>query len=942
MNTILKTKLVLLSILLTINFSFAQNGFNADEKLPLNPNVRYGVLENGITYYVLHNEEPKERASFYIVQNVGAILESDNQNGLAHFLEHMAFNGTENFPNKGILEYLESYGVAFGRNINAYTGVDETVYNISSVPTTNMNLIDSTLLVLHDWSDYLLLTNEEIDSERGVIHEEWRTRRSSGNYRIYMESRKYILKGSKYTKRDVIGDLDVIDNFDYQIIKDFYHDWYRTDLQAVIVVGDIDVSEIENKIKKLFSEIKPIENPKERKYFDIEGNTEPIVGIITDPEAGSITFNAYVKHDAVKFEDKNQGYYRNVIMAELFSSMIGMRYNEMLQKGNPPFIYAYAAYYTQERLLDVYNVGVGIKEDNIAGGIEAALIENERIEKFGFLTTELNRAKISLLSGYEKAYKERNKIDSDKHAEEFNQHYLTNEPSPGIVYEYEFVQKLLPAINVDEINALAKKWNTDENRVYVLSGIEKEGLVYPTKEEILKIASKVKGLEIDAYVDSSLDEPLVANMPKSGKVMNTKELNDLGSVEWVLDNGAKVIIKTTDFKENEILMNAYSKGGSSLYETKDLPSINMIADFIPAFGVGNFDAVNLEKKLTGKIVQYSPSLSELYESVTGSSSIADFETLLQLVYLQFEHPRFDEEAFGALKARYVAYVANMSADVNKSFSDTIAKVKTDYNKRTVLVNADNIDKIDFETIKRVYSERFVDASDFTFVFVGNINPEEVKPLIETYIGGIKAIDRSETWVDNKVGFPEEDVEKHFAKQMQTPKTSIYINLHGDDIEYTAQNRILMSFVSKLLDKKYMDIIREQEGGSYGVRVGASVSALPTPEYQLIASFDTDPAKVDKLKSIIYSEIKNLYEQDIDEVDMEEARKNFLRKREESLRKNGYWMSALMHYSKHNEIIVTPAAYEDIVNSVTKEQVQEFAKKYLSFPSKVEVVMRPAE
>ncbi len=942
MNTMLKTKLVLLSLLLGVSFSFAQSNFNPNEELPLNPKARYGVLENGITYYVVHNEEPKERASFYIVQNVGAILENDNQNGLAHFLEHMAFNGTENFPEKGILEYLESNGVAFGRNINAYTSVDETVYNISSVPTTNENLIDSTLLVLHDWSDYLLLTDEEIDSERGVIHEEWRTRRSSGAYRMYMESRKYILEGSKYTKRDVIGDLNVIDSFEYQTIKDFYRDWYRTDLQAIVIVGDLDVDKIETRIKELFGEIKPIENPKERKYFEIEKNTEPIVGVVTDPEAGSIKFNAYVKHDATKFEDKNMGYYREKVLAELYSSMIGMRYNEMLQKGNPPFIYAYAAYHNQARLLDVYNVGVGIKEDNIIGGIEAALIENERVLQHGFLTTELERAKTALFSGYEKAYKERNKMNNDKHAGEYNNHYLTNEPAPGIEFEFELIQKLLPGIAVDEINVLAKNWNTNENRVYVLAGIEKDGLTYPTKEEILQVSTKVKSIKVDPYEDSSLDEPLVSTPPTPGKVLETKELSELGSTEWTLENGAKVIIKTTDFKENEILLNAYSKGGSSLYDAKDLPSIDMLGSFIPAFGVGNFDNVNLEKKLTGKIVKYSPSVSELYESVSGSSSIEDFETLLKLVYLQFEFPRYDEEAFGALKARYTAYVANMSADVNKAFGDTISMVKADYSERNVIFNAENIEKVDYETIKRVFGERFVDASDFTFVFVGNIDAEEVKPLIETYIGGIKATDRTESWKDNKVGFPEQDVEKHFAKQMQTPKTSIYINLHGEGIEYNAQNRILMDFVSELLDKKYMDIIREQEGGSYGVRVGGRVTSLPTPEYQLIASFDTDPEKAEKLKGIIYAEIKNLYEQEIDEVDMEEARTNFIKKREESLRKNKYWMGAIMHYSKHNEIIVTPDAYEDIVNSVTKEQIQEFAKKYLSGSNKVEVVMSPAE
>jgi len=933
--------LALLSAVLLIGAVNAQESYDPNQKLPLNPNVKHGVLENGITYYVLHNSEPKERASFYLVQNVGAILENDDQNGLAHFLEHMAFNGTENFPKKGILEYLESYGVAFGRNINAYTSVDETVYNLSQVPTTNSNVIDSALLVLHDWCDYLLLTDEEIDNERGVIHEEWRTRRSGG-MRIYLESRKLIFKGSKYAERDVIGSLDVIDNFEYGTIRDFYKDWYRTDLQAVIVVGDIDTEEIEAKIKTLFDEIKPVEEPKKREYTEIDGNVEPIVGVITDPEASNIRFNLYFKHKATNFEEKNLGYYRESVLASLYSEMFGVRFNELLQKGTPPFIYAYVATYNQARLLDVYTVGAGLNEDNITGGIEAALIENERVLRHGFVASELERAKISLLSKYEKAYKERNKMQSDKLVSEYKNHYLSNEPAPGIEFEYEVIQKLLPGIKLAEINGLAPKWNTNDNQIYMITGTDKAGLTYPSEDEILAIAAKVKASEIEPYEDKSMNEPLILEIPTPGKVVEGKELKVFESTEWTLANGAKVVIKTTDFKENEIIMSAFSKGGSSLFEAKDLPSVDMMGSFIPAFGVGNFDNVNLQKMLTGKILKYNISVGDLYEGISGSSSINDFETFLQLVYLQFEKPRFDEEAFNALKARYVAYVANMDADINKNFRDTITLVKTDYNPRTVVFNAESIHKIDFETMKRVYQDRFVDASDFTFTFVGNINPDSVKPLIETYIGGIKSINREENWVDNKVDFPKDDAVKHFAKEMQTPKTSIYITLHGKGVKYNAENRILFNYISELLDKKYTDIIREEEGGSYGVGVRASISKLPIPKYQLLVKFDTDPEKAEKLKGIVYREIRNLFEGDIDEVDLEEARTNFIKKREESLRKNNYWLSALTHYYKHNEVLVTPAAYEDIVKAVTKEQVQEFAKKCFDKPGKIEVVMSPSE
>lgn len=920
----------------------AQNIVNLAEQLPLNPKVRYGKLNNGLTYYVQHNEEPKDRASFYIVQNVGAILENDKQNGLAHFLEHMAFNGTENFPDKGILKYLEAYGVTFGRNINAYTSVDETVYNLSNVPTTNENLIDSTLLILHDWSHYLTLAGEEIDKERGVIREESRTRRSQGGYRIYIGTRKYLYEGSKYVERDVLGDINVVDSFDHQEIRDFYHDYYRTDLQAIVVVGDIDAEAVEKKIKERFSHIQAVENPKPREYFDVPGNKEPIVGVITDPEASNTRFSLYFKHQATAFGDKNTGYYRDQLLQQLYSMMIGMRYSELVQTGNPPFISAYAAYYNNVRLMDVYNVGAGLKEDNILGGIEATMTENERVLRHGFALTELERAKISLLSEFEKKYKERNKQNNDEIVRELQQNYLVNEPVPGIEFEFDLAKKLLPEVTLEQINALAGKWNTKENLVVTLSGPEKEGLVYPTKEQILGVLAKVKQLDVAAYEDKVMDQPLVAEMPKAGKVIIDKKLSDFDATEWELENGAKVIIKNTDFKENEILLEAYSNGGSSLYDAVDLPSVQMLGNFMGAFGVGEFDNVSLEKMLTGKVVSISPFLSDLYEGFSGSSSVQDFEILLQLLYLQFENPRFDEDAFSALKARYMAYVANMDADVNKAFSDSVSLIVTDYNKRTVLFNTKMIENLNFSVMERIYRDRFVDASDFTFVIVGNIKADEIKPLIETYIGGIKSTKRIETWKDTEVNSPKKDTYKAFKKEMKTPKTTIYIKMHGNELKYNAENRIYLDVVSKLLDKRYIDVIREDEGGTYGVRVGSAVSLYPKEEYALTISFDTDPEKADKLKGMIYAEIDKLIVEGVKTDDLEEAKKNIIKVREENLRQNNFWLGALTHYYKYNETLVIPAAVEDIVIGITPEKVQNFAKSYLSKTGKIEVVMSPDE
>ena len=940
MNLIGKICLGSALILTSTSMLSAQKAPALDGKIPMDPKVRTGKLANGLTYYVRHNEEPKDRASFYIVQNVGAILENDEQNGLAHFLEHMAFNGTKNFPGKGVLNYLEKYGVAFGRNINAYTNVDETVYNLSNVPTSNAELLDSALLVLHDWSNYLSLEGEEIDNERGVIHEEWRTRRSGG-MRVYLEKNKLIYQDSKYAKRDVIGDLDVIDNFDHKVIRDFYHDWYRTDLQAIVVVGDIDAEQFEAKIKEMFAHIPAVNNPKERVYFDVPGNKEPIVGLITDPEASNISFDVFYKHKATPFAEKNLNYYRNDLIASLYSSMLGDRYQELLQKGNAPFIYGFGQYYNKARKLDVFHNSANLKEDNVLGGIEVLLGETERAHRYGFVTSELERAKTAMLSQMEKQYKERNKQNNDRLVRGYKQNYLTNEPVPGIEFEFEAMTKLLPGISIEELNTLSKTWITDENMIITLSAPEKEDLKLPTKEDLLAVVAKVKQMKLEPYVEKVITEPLIAELPKAGKVVEEAKMNEYSATKWTLANGIKVIVKTTDFMENQILFQAFSKGGKSLYNANELASAELTSGFISNFGLGNFDQTSLKKLLTGKEVRVTPYIGELTEGLSGNSSIQDFETLLKLAHLYFEKPRFDKEAFDALKGRYMAFVANMGSDVNKAFRDSVSMTTTDHNPRTILFTTDMIKSLDFETMKRVYNERLVDASDFTFIFVGNIDAAKARPMIETYLGSIKDIDRKESWKDNGVNFPKKDTYNHFTREMETAKTSIRIDLHGN-IKYSNENSIMMDMISKLLSKRYLDVIREEEGGSYGVGVWSNVEKLPREEYNVSIQFDTDPAKADILKAIVYDEIQLLFTKGVKEDDLNEVKKNFIKERQENLRKNTYWVNAINAHYIYNKDMLTPEAYENLINSISKEKVEKFAKKYFAKPTKTEVVMSPKE
>jgi zinc protease len=927
-------------IVATLLYLVPVSAQTSSDKVPFDPNVRYGKLSNGFTYYVLKNQEPKERASFYIVQNVGAILENDDQDGLAHFLEHMAFNGTKNFPDKALLKYLEQYGVTFGRNINAGTGVEQTIYMLTDVPSTKQGLLDSALLIIYDWADGISLIDTEIDKERGVIREEWRTYQS-GSMRLNKESMKFVYKGSKYAHRDIIGNIDVINNFKYQTIKDFYYDWYRNDLQAVVVVGDFDAEKMEQNIKNLFGKLEATKNPKAREYYDIPNNTEPIIGILTDPEETNISFNFYIKHKAVAFEEKNLGYFRSNLISQLYSEMMRNRISELLQKGTPPFINGFIGYSGLVPKVNAYRVNGTLKPDNIAGGIVALLAENERVKRHGFQQSELERAKLSLLSRKESQFKERKKMRNDMLVYAYIGHFLRNEPAPGIENDFKLSSALVPGIQLDELNKLAKEWNTDENIVMVLTGPKKEGLVYPSENELLALQKSMKTLDIKPYEDKVMAEPLVKDIKIKGKVVSEKVYKDFGATEWTLQNGAKVVIKQTDFKDNEINLRAISKGGLSLYSDEDMPSANFASAFIGSYGLGNFDAANLTKFLTGKVARLSASVSDLQEGFTGSSSVKDFETLLQLLYSNFEQKRIDKDAFEALKGRYMAFAKNMSANIDNVFNDSVQYALTSHSKRTILFNAENLEKVNFETVNKIYKERFADAADFTFVFVGNIDPATAKPLIEKYIGGITPLNRKENWKDRGDSYPKKNVVNHFKREMQTPKATVFINFKGN-MKFDFTNRTLLSTVIQLLNKKYIERVREDEGGTYGVRVYPQIVKFPREEFSIVVQFDTDPAKAEKLKGIIYQEVDKLHKGEINAVHLKEAREYLLKQREEQLRDNNFWISTLINFYSNNENIFATGDYSKLVNAISEKQITDFAKKHLTKTVNVEVVMMPKE
>ncbi|WP_455671739.1 M16 family metallopeptidase [Phocaeicola sp.] len=904
--------------------------------IPTDPNVRIGKLDNGLTYYIRHNELPEKRANFYIAQKVGSILEDDHQRGLAHFLEHMCFNGTKNFPGKALTKYLESIGVKFGENLNAYTSIDETVYNIDNVPVIRDGIIDSCLLILHDWADDLTLAPEEIDSERGVIHEEWRTR-TGAMMRMYEKVMPTIYPDSKYAYRLPIGTMEVVDNFPYQALRDYYEKWYRPDQQGIVVVGDIDVDQIEAKIKSIFSPIKMPENAATREYFPVPNNKEPLIAIAKDKEQTVPIIYLFFKHDAVPDEQKvNMDYLVVNYMKSMIENMLNARLNELRQSANPPFIQAQVSdsEFFLAKTKDAFTGVTACKEDGIDTALASLLREIERMHKYGFTASEYARAKADYLRMLESSYNERNKTKNNSYVNAYVRHFIDNEPIPGIENEYAIMNQIVPNIPVEAINSLIPTLVTDSNMVVSVFCPEKESMKYPTKEDILAVVNKVKAENITAYEDKVSDEPLLAEQPKGGKVVKT-EKGEFGSTILTLSNGVRVIVKTTDFKADEIRMKAFSPGGSSLFPDNEVINISVLNDVASLGGLGNFSNIDLEKVLAGKKVGVGASISSNTEGLNGSCSPKDFETMMQLIYLKFTAPRVDNDAFASYKSRVKASLANQEANPMSALQDTLQKALYMEHPRAIRMKADMVDKIDYAKVMDMYKDRFKDASDFTFIFVGNINLEEVEPLIATYLGGLPAIDRKETFRDNKLNMRQGEYKNIFTKELETPKATVLIIDNGQ-CAYTEKNQILMSMLSQILNIRYTESVREKEGGTYGVSVFGQLMKYPNEKAVLQIYFDTDPAKREKMTEIILAELNQFTQEGPSAEDMSKVKEFMLKKHKENEKENSYWLNLLDAY--YWEHINMNADYDTIVNNVTAKDLQEFAKALFKQNNRIEVSM----
>lgn len=935
MKSIKSILIILLSIISIAHLSSQQL-----VPTPIDPKVRYGKLENGLTYYIRANQQPKDRAEFYIAQNVGAILENDDQNGLAHFLEHMAFNGTTHFSGKGIINYFESIGVKFGANINAYTSLDETVYNLSNVPTTREGIIDSALLVLHDWSSYILLEENEIDNERGVIREEWRTG-AQAQRRMWKAANLQKYPNSQYAKRDVIGDTAVINNFDYQTLRDFYHKWYRPDLQAIIVVGDIDVDVIEHKIINLFSGIPQQPNAGERPVYPIFDNEDPIVSIVKDREAAYTRIELEYKKEKLPSEFMlSVSGYGFSILNNLISQIVNYRLEEITQQADASFVAGFAYYGELVKSKDAFVLINIPKEGSELQALKDLAIEAERIKRFGFTNSELERAKTDLLKGVEKSYNERETQRNSSYVREYVRHYLSDEPTPGIEWEYETLKLLLPQISLNMINELAKTYITDNNLIVSITAPEKESLVLPTKDEITDAIVTSKDVVLVAKQEEDLNKPLIEKRPKAGKIRKVTKNNNLGTTEWLLNNGITVIFKPTEFKKDEILFSAFSHGGTSRIQSiADLPSAALATSIVSSNGLGDFSQIDLNKILTGKIASVRPNISSYGEGFSGNSSVVDFETMLQLIYLNFTAIRKDDNAYQAFISMVETSLANADSNPRSAFSDTISLTVSNRHPRTILFKQNTLKSVSQEKALNVFKDRFANPADFTYMFVGNINPEDekTKELITTYLGGLKTKKGRERFVDNQIRKPKGEVNNTFEREMETKTASNFI-LYSASMPYDVNTRTIMTAIGNILNMRYLESIREKEGGTYGVAVRGSINNLPIEEATLTMQFDTDPEKQARLMTIIYQEIKDIVEIGPRLDDLQKVKENLLKQYEENLEENSWWRSAISLY--YEDGINLADDYKASVENLTPELIQQTLKDLVEQGNVIEVVMMP--
>lgn len=906
--------------------------------LTVDPKVRIGTLPNGIRYYVRQNTLPAKRAELRLVVNAGSALEEPDQLGYAHFVEHTAFNGTTNFAKNELVQYLQSIGVRFGADLNAYTSFDETVY-ILPIPTDTAVLVDKAFQILRDWARGQRFDSAEVVNERGVVHEEWRGRKGA-NDRILQQWLPVALKGSVYADRLPIGTEASILAATPRILRRYYDDWYRPDLMAVVAVGDFDVAAIEAKIRRQFSNIPKVARARPRPTLIVPGNREPLIAIATDRELTASQVGVIYKHPEQR--TRTVADYRRDLIAELYTGMLNSRFNEIAQKPDAPFLGAGAS---KEgfvaRSMGGFTLTAGVKDGGIERGLEALLQETRRVDQFGYLPAELDRAKQNMLRAYERAYAEREKTNSASLVGEYVNHYLEGEPIPGIAREYELVQRLLPGISLAEVNASARAWITDENRIVLAAAPQKEGVKVPTAAELQAVFTRTGQAPLTAYAETVSESPLLDRLPARGRVVSERLIPDVGITEWTLSNGARVLVKPTDFKADEIQMSAYAEGGTSLASDANYMSASLASQIVSLSGIGSFNRVDLGKKLSGKAARVGPGIDATSASIGGSASPKDLETMLQLTHLHFVAPRLDTVAWQAFRNQVGPFLANRSADPRSVFQDTIQVTMAQNHSRMRPWTTALFAEINPDSALSFYRDRFSDAGRFTFVFVGNVDLATLKPLAEQYLASLPGQGRKEQFRDVGIRPPRGLVERTVRKGVE-PQAQTQILFTGP-FQFSAENRFALRALTDYLQIKLTETLREQLGGTYSPNISGGGSRAPRQEYSVSVSYSSAPEKVDTLTRTVLTLIDSLKRVPPSQADVEKVKAQISRGREVELRQNGYWMGNIVARDRAGEELAgLLAAYDRMVRALTPAHIQAAARLYLDTSNYARFILLPEQ
>lgn len=897
-------------------------------QLPIDKDVRYGKLENGLTYYVRHNALPEDRVHFYIAQKVGAVQEEDNQRGLAHFLEHMCFNGTKHFPGDRLVKYCESIGVKFGQNLNAYTSTDETVYNIDGVPVSDSN-IDSCLYILHDWANALLLETDAINKERGVIHEEWRMT-TTGMMRIFNRQLPNMYPGSRYGHRLPIGIMEVVDNFDPQVLRDYYHKWYHTQNQAIIVVGDVDADKMVERIKAIFSPIKAQENPAPYEFYPVPDNEEAIYIVDKDKEVAQSMMQVSFKQEPLPMEMR--GTQMEIVynyLKSIICDVVNARLAELALKENCPFTQASVSYgkYWVSKTKDAFDVGIVPKSGQDKEALQAVMQEIERASRFGLTGTEVFRAKEEFLSRLEKLYTNREKQKHNFYTQQYVRHFLEGNAIPDLETEYQLYKVIAEQLPAEAMSQTFTQMvaSTDKNFVVFSAYPEKEGQPIPTVEDLKAAVAAAKAAELTPYVDNVKNEPLVPELPAKGQIVKEAPA-DFGYTCWTLSNGARVFFKKTDFNESQILMSAQSFGGKGWFDDKDVVNFELMDQVINATGLGNFTNTELQKKLAGKQVACYIGTGNATETLDGSATPKDLRTLFELIYLRFQAPGNDPDTYNTIIAGLRTQLENVEKLPEAAFSDSVSKTIYGNHPRANRIHLADLDKADYETIKRLYAERYNAGGDFDFYFTGALDVDSLRLFAEQYLAPLKAVKKRETYNKKFNMEPVKGVvDNHFVRKMETPQAT-FIQLWSGPLKYTTKNAAIVSALGSILTERYLKSIREEGGMAYSVGAGGSAGFGTKETYTVQIYCPVKPASKDEALRLVRLDIDKIAAEGVTAEELDKVKKYELKAYNDRQRENSYWeglIGSKVNWNKDRQ-----KDYEQTIQSLSSKDIQNFVKKVM--------------